>query len=86
MFGFVPTSNNTTTFGSKDLQKALNNQRCELIFFWLFSFRQNSTCTGTIPFSAPSYCSSSLMETCVVYSNKWALTSLELTEDLAISF
>lgn len=26
---------------------ALNNQRCELIFFWFLAFKTNINCTGT---------------------------------------
>src|SRR5271154_3431305 len=51
--GRVPTSSKTHTFGFRRGEKALKNQRWLLSFLAFFSFRQNKTCTGTMPFSAP---------------------------------
>ena len=66
--GRVPASISTQMFGCSTSPKAWKNQRCELIFFWFFSFKQNSTCTGVVPFltcTTPLRISSVI---CVVYS------------------
>ena len=68
--GRVPASISTQTFGFSTGPKAWKNQRCELIFFWLFSLRQNSICTGVVPFPPGVSLTMSLFNsipTCVVY-------------------
>ena len=67
------------TFGWSTGANALKNQRCELIFFAFFSFRQNMICTGTMPCSAPRKCTLESSESCVVYSYTCACTALSST-------
>ena len=81
--GLVPTSSKMTTLGSSTGQKALKSQRWELIFFWFFSLRQKSTCTGVKFFSSPLNFNCSSIRICVVYSNKCAFTALLLTNGRA---